>query len=82
MEASKSTQKIGSKIVMIGIIFQLISYLFFVFVVYIAHKRLIERPADATFPGGGWWNHPTKRLFTVLYYSSIFICVRIGLCSV
>ena len=82
MEASKKTEKVGSKIVMIGIILQLASYIFFIFVVIIANRRLIEKPADTTFSEGGWWSHPTKRLFTVLYYTSIFICVRIGSCPI
>ncbi|KAF8328858.1 RTA1 like protein-domain-containing protein [Cantharellus anzutake] len=75
MEASHTTYNLGSKIFLIGIILQFLSYLFFLSMVTLAHRKLLEKPVDATFPDGGW-SHPTKRLFYTLYYSSVLICVR------
>ncbi|KAF8328862.1 RTA1 like protein-domain-containing protein [Cantharellus anzutake] len=75
MEVSHTTYNLGSKIFLIGIILQFLSYLFFLSMVTLAHRKLLEKPVDVTFPNGGR-NHPTKRLFYTLYYSSVLICVR------
>lgn len=60
--------KKGKNIFMLGVIFQVVSYGFFVLLVWTAHRRINSRTGAK---GASW-----KPYLRALYFSSFFIIVR------
>lgn len=76
MEASVSTEKVGDRILLVGIILQGLSYVFFTVLSVHAFRRLRAKPSDPTFLKEGNTEHPARMVFMALWFSSVFILIR------
>jgi len=69
--ANSKTAQLGTRVVLVGLVLQLISYAFFVFLVVYVHRRVMdkERPHPIR-------QDPSFIVIWLVYFSSVFILIR------
>ncbi|EPQ56237.1 RTA1 like protein [Gloeophyllum trabeum ATCC 11539] len=71
LTAMNSLAKLGNDIVLVGLILQALSYVFFIFVAVRAHRSVVRSSPRSSVHKEAWW-----RVLWVLYFSSIFVLIR------
>lgn len=69
---SVSIQKTGGKVVIIGLVLQILVFCWFILIAMVFHKRLNSLPTDISLITSVYW----KREMWTVYLASIFILVR------
>ncbi|KAJ5266486.1 hypothetical protein N7478_009294 [Penicillium angulare] len=69
---SNSTLKLGEKVIIVGLIVQILSFGFFVFVSLIFHRRIVSNPTPASMTVRVNWH----RYLIVLYIASAMVMIR------